>query len=294
MLFEDTKASDSGIKSTLEIGAEVSLAAANGANVNVRLEQTETEDMETATSSQRRRQHSPQSSDTVLAKKQKGMLKLQQELVSNSDVLAAIQNLTALVEDFGAQLKQNNVMIANVAKAVEFNAADIKEGKEKTKALEEVVRELKKESVELKEKTGDLERYQRRWKLRLNGLPETEGENTRQLVAELISRMIPDWAHKMDIILDTVHRLGKPVTGRPRQIILQFTSRTHRDALWKQAKNDRVCADMNVRFKEDLTKEERDARNALWPKIERARQQGMKAFFRGPYGYINGQRIQKD
>lgn len=292
MLFDDTKVLDSGLKSSLEIGAEVSLAVANGANLNVRHEQIETEDMETASSTQRRRQHSPQSSDTVLAKKQKGMLT--QELVSNSDVLAAIQNLTALVEDFGAQLKQNNVMIANVAKAVEFNAADIKEGKEKTKALEKVVRELKKENLDLKEKTGDLERYQRRWNLRLNGLPETEGENTRQVVAELISRMISDWAHKMDIILDTVHRLGKPVTGRPRQIIIQFASRTHRDALWKQAKNNRVCADMNVRFKEDLTKEERDARNALWPKIERARQQGMKAFFRGPYGYINGQRIQKE
>lgn len=45
-------------------------------------------------------------------------------------------------------------MIVNVAKAVEFNAADIKEGKEKTKALEKVVRELKKESLELKEKMG--------------------------------------------------------------------------------------------------------------------------------------------
>lgn len=80
-------------------------------------------------------------------------------------------------------------MIANVAKAVEFNAADIKVGKEKAKALEKVVRELKKESLELKEKTGDLERNQRRWNLRLNGLPETEGENTRQVVVELISRM---------------------------------------------------------------------------------------------------------
>lgn len=94
----------------------------------------------------------------------------QQEFVSNFDVLAATQNLTPLLEDFGAQLKQNNIMITNVAKAVQFNAADIKESKEKTKALEKVMQELKMESLELKEKTGD---FQRRWNLRLNGLPET-------------------------------------------------------------------------------------------------------------------------
>ncbi|XP_060762132.1 uncharacterized protein LOC132871716 [Neoarius graeffei] len=291
MMFEEVKASGSEINSTLEIGAEVSLASANEANVNVR--QEETEDMEATCSVVRRRQHSSPSNVTVSAKKQKGMPKLQPEFVSNVDVLAAIQNLTALVEDFGAQLKQNNIMIANVAKAAEFNAANIKEGQEKTKVLENAVRELQKENLELKEKTEELERYQRRWNLRLNGLPETEGENTRQEVAELIARMIPEWSHKMDIILDTVHRLGKPKPGKTHQIILQFTSRTHHDALWKQAKDDRVCAERKVRFKEDLTKAGRNARNALWPKIERARQQGMKAFFRGPFGFINGQCIQE-
>lgn len=292
-MFHDFETSGSEKNSTLEIGAEVSLATANGANDNADGLQEETEEMDAACAVVRRRQHSPPSNVKVSAKKQRGMPKIMNETVSNVDVLAAIQNLTALVEDFGTQLKQNNIMIANVAKTAEFNSANIKEGQVKTKVLENAVRELQKENRELKEKNEELERYQRRWNLRLNGLPETEGENTREAVAELISKMMPGWSQKMDIILGTVHRLGKPTPGKTRQVILQFISRTHRDALWKQAKEDRVCAEMRVRFKEDLTKAERDARSVLWPKIERARQQGMKAFFRGPFGFINGQRIRE-
>ena len=48
-----------------------------------------------------------------------------------------------------------------------------------------------------------------KWNLRLNGLPESKDENTRQRVMEVIRQMVPDWAPRLDIILDSVHR---PVT----------------------------------------------------------------------------------
>lgn len=50
-------------------------------------------------------------------------------------------------------------------------------------------------------------------------------------------------------------------------------------------------AEANIRFAEDLTKEDRLLRRELWPKIEQARKEGKAAGFRGPYGYIEGKRI---
>ncbi len=42
---------------------------------------------------------------------------------------------------------------------------------------------------------------------------------------------------------------------------------------------------------EDLTREDRMAHAALWPLIDQARKAGKKAHYRGPFGYIEGKRI---
>ncbi|KAK5623099.1 hypothetical protein CRENBAI_019988 [Crenichthys baileyi] len=99
---------------------------------------------------------------------------------------------------------------------------------------------------------------------------------------------MPHWKEKMDFILDTVHRLGPNNTNRPRQIIVQFTGRIFRDELWRSTKQHPVCRELNIRFSEDLSKEDREARLAVWPKVEQARKAGIKTVFKGPYAFING------
>ena len=44
---------------------------------------------------------------------------------------------------------------------------------------------------------------------------------------------------------------------------------------------------------EDLPQEDRLARAALWPRISQAKKAGEKAYFRGPFAFINGRRIQE-
>lgn len=88
-----------------------------------------------------------------------------------------------------------------------------------------------------------------------------------------------------------MHRVGKKEHGKQRQTIVQFTMRKYREQIWKATKNSSVCKDRGVRFVEDLTKEDRNARAALWPQIEKARKEGKKAFFRGAHGYIEGRQI---
>lgn len=213
------------------------------------------------------------------------------EDTSNAAILAAIGTLQNMMQDFKTELKQNTVTIANIAKAVEFNSAEIKECKEQYQKLHVEVKQLTEENTELSKRVAELERYKRRWNLRLNGLQEGKDENTRQIISDIILKIVPHWREKLDFILDSVHRLGPSNTNRPRQIIMQFTGRHFRDELWRITKLHPVCKDLNIRFAEDLTKEDREARRAVWPKVEQARKAGLKAVFRGPHAFINGQRV---
>ena len=97
----------------------------------------------------------------------------------------------------------------------------------------------------------------------------------------------------MEDIVHTVHRIGQKTENRTRYIIIQFTRRQHRDAFWKLTKESRVCQEAGVKFVEDLPQEDRLARAALWPRISQAKKAGEKAYFRGPFAFINGRRIQE-
>lgn len=47
--------------------------------------------------------------------------------VSNAAVFAAVNNLSIVIQELSAQLQNNTVMIAEVAKSVELNAKEIKD-----------------------------------------------------------------------------------------------------------------------------------------------------------------------
>lgn len=259
------------------------------------------QDMETNARGMKNLLTSP-SKSSAAPKKQRGegekCTGAQDRDASNAAILAAIVNLQTMMEGFKEEQKQHTLTMANIAKAVEFNSGEIKDCKENNKKLGEEVKqlrekntELEKRAAEVERRAADLERYKRRWNLRLNGLKEKKEEDTRQIVADIIGKIVPRWRENMDLILDSVHRLGPNNTERPRQIIMQFTGRHFRDELWRTTKQHQVCRDLNIRFAEDLTKEDREARRAVWPKVEQARKAGLKTSFRGPYAFINGQRV---
>ena len=50
---------------------------------------------------------------------------------------------------------------------------------------------------------------------------------------------------------------------------------------WKNAKKNDYLKKNNLRFKEDLTAFDKEARNRLWPMIERAKKEGKSAYFAG-------------
>ncbi|KAJ8009544.1 hypothetical protein DPEC_G00089980 [Dallia pectoralis] len=118
-------------------------------------------------------------------------------------------------------------------------------------------------------------------------MKEQENESMRERVLQIVLKIAPHWADKMDSVIDSVHRLGKREEAKHRQVIMQFTMRHYRDELWRLTKRSAVCKELNVSFAEHILPADREARAAVWPQIKQAREAGQQAYFRGPTGYIN-------
>ncbi|CAM4611535.1 unnamed protein product [Leuciscus chuanchicus] len=190
-------------------------------------------------------------------------------------ILAILEAIQSLEKNFNEQLsqlreqaKQTSTMVASLAKAVQFNAEEVKECKGKINELERCNDRLSKENVELKERIREQERY----KMRCEIAPDME----RQQLEEAV---------------DIVHRVGRKEDNRSRHVVVLFVRRFVKEELWRQCKDSRVCREKGVRLAEMLPREDREAREKLWPQIEQARRDGKRAYFRGPHGYIEGRRI---
>ncbi|KAL1250622.1 hypothetical protein QQF64_018418 [Cirrhinus molitorella] len=192
------------------------------------------------------------------------------------------------------KITENSIMIVSLTKSVEFNAAEIKDCKTKINLLDKQLTTVSTTHEDLINRTSELERYKRRWNLRIIGMKESTGEDIRREVVSLLAEIAPHLQHKLEDVVDTVHRIGPKTKEKTRQVIIQFCMRKYRDEFWRSTKVSDVCKVRGIKFAEDLSKGDREARAALWPKISEARAAGKKAYYRGPYGYIEGARIFKD
>ncbi len=118
--------------------------------------------------------------------------------------------------------------------------------------------------------------------MKLHGLPESV-EDVKMETIKICQTILPQEQSKLTEVIDIVHRLGKRKPGvvRPRGIILRFLSRTHRDAIWAEAKNNPFLREKGLRFAEDLPQTVKEIRAKFWPTIQKARSEGKSAYFVG-------------
>lgn len=83
----------------------------------------------------------------------------------------------------------------------------------------------------------------------------------------------------------------KPSNNQPRGVIIQFTSRIYRDAVWRSAKKSTFLKDNNLKLAEDLSADDPARRNRLWPAVDKARKENKMAFFVGGRAFVNGKEI---
>ncbi|MEQ2205171.1 hypothetical protein XENOCAPTIV_027483 [Xenoophorus captivus] len=125
------------------------------------------------------------------------------------------------------------------------------------------------------------------------GVAESEKKDVRARVSEICQDLLPEHKTKFAETIDTVHRLGRkrPPDSKPRGIIIQFSTGLCRDAIWKEVKVAHTLRVNGLKFAEDLSKEDRECRNRLWPLVEKARRECKAVHFVGGRAFINGSEI---
>ena len=98
--------------------------------------------------------------------------------------------------------------------------------------LTEHIAQLEQQLKEEVENNIKLEQYTRRENLRFNNIKESEGEDCKSVITNIIQNELG--ADVTQIRFHAVHRVGKRVAGKNRPIITRFVSREDRDTVWSK------------------------------------------------------------
>lgn len=214
---------------------------------------------------------------------------------------AIIQTLSDMIntraDNLEVMIKNNSKEIESICESLNSIHADVLDLKQENESLKKENLELKKKTSDLEQRVNDQERYSRRWCLRLHGVAENSSEKVKERVMEVCRAVVPEEQRsEVTAAVDIAHRLGRSRAGegqqgKARPIIIRFISRTARDLIWKHAKQSPFLQTHGLRFKEDLTTGDREARSRLWPAVEQARKEGKTAYFSGARAFIDGKEI---
>ncbi len=190
-------------------------------------------------------------------------------------------------------INENTKQISGIKDVIDFMSAEVKDLKVKLGVTESLAKRVELNSRQQEERLLHLETYSRRWNLRVHGVPENEREDVRGKIVDVCQQLLPDAKDKLPDAVDIVHRLGRKRLhdNKPRGIIVQFTSRFQRDAVWRAAKESVFLRNNNLKMSEDLSPADRERRNKLWPAVEKARKENKRAYFVGGRAFVEGVEI---
>ncbi|MEQ2182232.1 hypothetical protein GOODEAATRI_020190 [Goodea atripinnis] len=191
-----------------------------------------------------------------------------------------------------SRLKPPVMKMEKFTSTVHLLTLDVNQQREDLDDMKNIIQKLKAENKALKINIADCQRYSRRWSLKLHGVKEKEGEDLRHKITDILGSTAPKLRTDLEDGIDIVHRMGQRRQDQScRPTIILFALRRVRDAVWREAKGSKFLFDNKLRITEALSPEDKEAREKLWPLVKKAREDGKKASFHGPFAFINGKKI---
>ena len=143
-------------------------------------------------------------------------------------------DLDKLRYDFKADICKVKSSIQKLEDSIEFTQGEVDTLKEQVKEnskkhetdvelLQQKVAELELKLKEEVEHNTNIEQYTRRENLRFNKIPESEDENCKAIIYDVISSL---GVNTSEIHFHAVHRVGKKAKDRCRPIIARFVTGT--------------------------------------------------------------------
>ncbi|XP_016326785.1 uncharacterized protein LOC107676675 [Sinocyclocheilus anshuiensis] len=212
---------------------------------------------------------------------------------SADDIITKLSKLINMRSDkLESMVAANTSHIAGLKEKLNSVCEDVNEVKTKVSQVESSLLKESNRIGVLESRITELERYSRRWNLKLHGVPENMDEkNVRKEVIRICQKLLPEHSDRLPDVIDTVHRVGMKKVNSAHGIIIQFSSRTLRAAVWAAAKNSAFLRENGLRFREDLCKADRESRLKLWPLVDEARKAGKIAYFVAGRAFVEKKEI---
>ncbi|KAJ8885816.1 hypothetical protein PR048_012021 [Dryococelus australis] len=150
---------------------------------------------------------------------------LVQDLVK--EFLTSKEIVSVIVEAVMAAVSE--AVICELKEIVLFNQEETNKLREDLWKIEESLREAKHEHFFVQD---ELEQYQRRSNLRVLGIPESEIEDNDAIVFDVMHNKL-QLPHVNISDIDRSHHVGAKNEGKPRPIIVKFTSYRRRNEVFR-------------------------------------------------------------
>ena len=203
-------------------------------------------------------------------------------------------DLDTKFENLAGKVNRNTKSIDDIKQSLDFQDTTVSEIDTKVTDIETILKkhesemaELKNSMSTLKTENNSLGRYTRSFNLRFLGIPETKGENCR----EVLHKLLKDNLEIGDDVIENAHRTGDrhKQDKRPRQIIARFYSRPVRNQVIRSARK----ADPSPPFVvlDDLTETDLSEKRRVLPLMTKLFEDGKRPRFHAGRLYVNGDPI---
>lgn len=190
--------------------------------------------------------------------------------------------LDVFMKDINTKLRDNDNVIKELTRSLEFTQAEVLDLKQQVTRLEREKQEdrvtlttLRKSAEDLEARANYQEDYSRRNNLHITGVDERPGENWEQTTAQ-VTKLLEEKLNLRDIELERAHRVGQPGGQRNRPIVARFNRYQDRENVRRSAVKLRGT---RIYINEDLCKASQEKRRQQLPLMKQARSEGKVAYF---------------
>ena len=207
------------------------------------------------------------------------------------EVIKGQKSLDSKFDKLDTRVKNNTTSINTIETSLGFQDTRLddieKANKEALSVIDthkSQISDMTENAKRMESQINSLERYTRSFNLRFLNIPETEGENSREVLGSLLN----DSLNVSGDVIENAHRTGLKRDSGPRQLIARFHSRVERNHVIRSARN----ADPRPSFivVDDLTPADLTAKRRVAPLMERLYKDGKRPRFHAGRLYV-GNRV---
>ena len=226
------------------------------------------------------------------------------------ELMAAIIRLEQRVSDseekilaqLNDQARHFNEKISELEQSLQHAHARIDDFQKENASLKSRLKELSCQTGNLQQEVSLLkkdslssQRHSREFNIRVNNVQEEAGENCRDKLVQFVldNNIIPEATkEKIDSMFENVHRTGKKISGKPKQIIGRCYSRETKRTLVAGGKRKGPNGENLVH--EDFATQDYQARKKSLPVMKRFYEEGKRCKFVKGNLYVDGKLVSVD